>query len=120
MPLSRNAATEAVEAAFPPPLRNLTAPLCPSWISQNASPPSPVMCGYTTAKTALAAIAASTAEPPARKMSTPALEASACGDVTIPRGASVTGRPVRMSIGMSLTDQMPGGRAKPPNACSTS
>jgi hypothetical protein len=46
---------------------------------------------------ALAAIAASTAEPPARSTSAPALEASECGDVTMPRVANVTGRPVLIS-----------------------
>src|SRR3954463_3506021 len=49
------------------------------------------------ASTALAAIAASNAEPPARSTSRPAAEASECDDVTMPFGASVTGRPVRMS-----------------------
>src|SRR3979409_1609552 len=43
-------------------------------------------------------MAASTAEPPARRASTPACEASECGLVTMPLGASVTGRPVVMSI----------------------
>jgi hypothetical protein len=46
---------------------------------------------------ALAAIAASMAEPPARSTSKPALEASECGDVTMPRVESVTGRPVLIS-----------------------
>src|SRR5262249_37885960 len=63
-------------------------------MSQNASPPTPVMCGYTTLRTALAAMAASTAEPPALRTSVPASEASACGPATIPRNASVAGRPV--------------------------
>src|SRR5262249_16521775 len=52
------------------------------------------MCGYTTLSTALAAMAASTAEPPAFRTSTPASDASACGDDTIPRNPSVSGRPV--------------------------
>src|SRR5690349_1483086 len=46
---------------------------------------------------ALAAIAASTAEPPARSTSTPADDASECGVVTRPCVASVWGRPVLMS-----------------------
>src|SRR5579859_5120312 len=50
-----------------------------------------------TASMALVAIAASIAEPPARSTSTPALDASECGDVTKPLVASVTGRPVLMS-----------------------
>src|SRR3954471_5753810 len=49
------------------------------------------------ASTALAAITASIAEPPARSTSRPAAEANECGDVTMPFGASVAGRPVRMS-----------------------
>ena len=42
--------------------------------------------------------AASTAEPPARSTSTPAALASECGEVTMPFGASVAGRPVRISV----------------------
>jgi hypothetical protein len=94
MPLSRNQPMSARAAARPPPSRNLIFPDLPSWISQNASPPMLVMCGYKTANAALVAIAASTADPPARNTSTPAAEASACGEVTMPLGASVTGRPV--------------------------
>src|SRR5262245_43147495 len=52
------------------------------------------MCGYTTPRAALAAIAASTAEPPAFSASTPAPDASACGHVTMPRNASVGGREI--------------------------
>src|SRR5712691_6311869 len=66
-------------------------------MSQKASPPSPTMCGWTTDSTALAAMAASTAEPPAFSTSTPASEASGCGQVTMPRGASVGGRPMGKS-----------------------
>ena len=50
------------------------------------------------AQKALAAIAASTAEPPAFRISTPASEARAWGQATIPRGASVGGRPMCISI----------------------
>lgn len=46
-------------------------------MSQNASPPTDVMCGYTTFRTALVAMAASTAEPPARSAPIPAAEARA-------------------------------------------
>src|SRR5687768_10379109 len=60
-------------------------------MSQKASPPRLVMCGYTTASTALAAMAASTAEPPARSASRPASDASAWGHVTIPCRARVSG-----------------------------
>src|SRR6185437_131250 len=61
-------------------------------MSQNESPPTLVMCGYTTARTAAAAMAASTAEPPACSACTPAWEASVCGEATMPRYASVAGR----------------------------
>src|SRR5437763_8198327 len=54
------------------------------------------MCGYSTDSAAPAAIAASTAEPPARSASTPAAEASECGEATMPLGASVAGLPVCM------------------------
>src|SRR4029079_16557964 len=93
-PFAGSHASGALGAARPPPLRYLTLPVFPSWMSQKASPPRLVMCGYTTARTALAAIAASTAEPPPRNTSTPAADASECGDVTMPEGARVTGRPV--------------------------
>jgi hypothetical protein len=51
-----------------------------------------------TLKVALVAMAASTAEPPAFRISTPASDARACGHATMPRGASVGGRPVSISI----------------------
>src|SRR5258708_19731086 len=54
------------------------------------------MCGYSTDRAAPVAIAASTAEPPARSASTPAEEASACGETTMPRVAIVGGLPVWM------------------------
>ena len=57
-----------------------------------------VMWGYSTASAALVAMAASTAEPPARRTSTPAAEASEWGEVTSPLGARVTGRPVCVSM----------------------
>ena len=42
--------------------------------------------------------AASIAEPPARNASIPAALARLCGQVTMPFGANVAGRPVRMSV----------------------
>src|SRR6266568_8632445 len=54
------------------------------------------MCGYSTDRAAPVAIAASTAEPPARSASTPAAEASECGEATMPLGAIVAGLPVVM------------------------
>src|SRR5262245_22768011 len=61
------------------------------------------MCGYTTLRTALAAMAASTAEPPAFSTSMPAAEARAWGHVTMPRKARVTGRPVITRMPQTLT-----------------
>jgi hypothetical protein len=52
------------------------------------------MCGYATARTALIPIAASTALPPFRRMSTPVLLASECGVATIAFVARVGGRPI--------------------------
>src|SRR5258705_13665575 len=54
------------------------------------------MCGYSTDSAAPVAIAASTAEPPARSAATPAAEASECGEATMPLGAIVAGLPVFM------------------------
>src|SRR5229473_3244501 len=51
-----------------------------------------------TASVALVAIAASIAEPPARRISTPACEARLCGHATMPRRAKVGGRPVVILI----------------------
>jgi hypothetical protein len=42
-PVNQDALADA--AARPPPSRKRTAPVFASWISQNASPPTPVMCG---------------------------------------------------------------------------
>ena len=50
-----------------------------SWISAKRSPPTPHMCGYTTARVVAAASAASTALPPLSKASSPAAVASTCG-----------------------------------------
>src|SRR4030088_1570675 len=59
-----------------------------------------------TASTAAAAMAASTAEPPACKTWTPACEASEWGEVTMPRYASVAGRLVsRMRLAPSRRER---------------
>ncbi len=54
------------------------------------------MWGYSTDSAAPVAMAASTAEPPARSAATPAEEASECGETTMPLGAIVAGLPVAM------------------------
>src|SRR5258706_140234 len=65
-------------------------------MSQNASPPMPQPLGMTTARTAFVAIAASTAEPPARSKPSPAAVARWWGATTAPwrpraRGAGTRG-----------------------------
>src|SRR5262249_19168861 len=92
-PRARNQSMPADAAAGPAPSRKRTPPRRASWMSQNASPPMLVMCGYTTASTAPAAMAASTAEPPAARTSAPASEARACGHATIPDRAEPGARP---------------------------
>ena len=52
------------------------------------------MCGYTTAKVAPTATAASTAVPPERSTSRPATVASGWGEATIPRRPRAAGQRV--------------------------
>jgi len=56
-------------------------------MSMNTSPPTPVDCGSATAWTAAAATAASTALPPARRISTAAKVAAGCEVAAIPSAA---------------------------------
>ena len=63
----------------PDPLSASSRPAAASQISQNASPPIPQASPSTTARTALVAIAASTADPPARRIPRPASLARWCG-----------------------------------------
>jgi hypothetical protein len=63
-------------AAWPMPDNVRNVP-CRSPITQKASPPRPVKCGYVTHSAAPIAIAASMALPPARKTSRPASLANA-------------------------------------------
>ncbi|MGI4953890.1 MAG: hypothetical protein ACRYGM_18965 [Janthinobacterium lividum] len=51
-------------------------------------PPTPHICGSTTPWLKAQAMAASTALPPARSISTPASTASGCAATTMPRIAS--------------------------------
>src|SRR5215470_12973103 len=85
---------EAARADLPAPQRAASRPAPASWISQKLSPPTPFMCGYTTAIVAAVAIAASSALPPARRAATPLAEASTCGEATMPRGARDSGQRV--------------------------
>src|SRR5262245_27325103 len=92
MPRAAYHATLAAPAERPVPRSARSAPLRPSWISHTLSPPSPFMCGYTTAMVAAAAMAASRALPPARSAATPEAEASAWGEATMPRVARDSGQ----------------------------
>src|SRR5687768_16749535 len=86
------AAASAPEPARPAAAS--TSGLPGAWCtSANRSPPMPHMCWVVTARTALAAMAASAAEPPRRKSATPASEARWSTEQTIPLGAW-TVRPV--------------------------
>src|SRR5215467_11601042 len=58
----------------------------------------PFMWGYTTAMVAAAAMAASSALPPARSTAAPDCEASVCGDATRPRGERTSGHRVDEDI----------------------
>ena len=92
-PAARIATGSAAAGARPEPLRASWRPVAASQMSQNASPPMPQAQGITTPRTALVAMAASTAEPPARRMPRPAAVARWCGATTapvVPR-ASATG-----------------------------
>ncbi len=71
-PVARSQPASACEPARPDPLRAVCRPVAASQISQNASPPMPQPLGITTPSAAFVAIAASTAEPPARSTPRPA------------------------------------------------
>src|SRR5262249_50690908 len=70
--------------AQPLALRAYSFPLFASQYMTNRSPPTPFIIGSTTPTTALAAIAASTAEPPCSNTLTPAAEARVWLVATIP------------------------------------
>ncbi len=65
-PVARSQPASACEPARPEPLRAACRPVAASQVSQKASPPIPQPLGMTTPSAAFVAIAASTAEPPAR------------------------------------------------------
>ena len=81
--------------ARPDPLSAVWRPVAASQMSQNASPPIPQPWGMTTPSTAFVAIAASTADPPARSTPSPAAVARWWGATTAPcrpRGERQRGR----------------------------
>ena len=84
-PRSRSACAEAAAGARPEPLSATCSPAASSHTSQNASPPIPQPLGMTTPRTALVAIAASTAWPPAASTARPADVARWWGATTAPR-----------------------------------
>ena len=94
MPRAAYQSMVAARAARPTPQRARRLWRRASWISHTLSPPRPFMCGYTTAMVAAAAMAASSALPPARKAATPDWVASRCGVATMPRGARASGNRV--------------------------
>ena len=71
-PRSRSVAASIPRALRPDPLSATWRDSAASQISQNASPPMPQWFGTTTPSTAFVAIAASTADPPVRRMWRPA------------------------------------------------
>ncbi len=71
-PRARSAAGSAAAPARPEPFSACCRRSAASQMSQNASPPMPQNSGPTTASAAFAAIAASTADPPARRIPRPA------------------------------------------------
>ena len=84
---------DGVAAACRRGRRRRARPAAPSgrWTSANRSPPMPHMCCVVTARTALVAMAASAADPPARSMATPAPEATWSTEHTIPPAACSVG-----------------------------
>jgi hypothetical protein len=97
-PAFRQAPASAAAGARPDPLSAVWRPAAASQMSQNASPPMPQPLGMTTASAALVAMAASTAEPPARSTPRPAAVARWWGATTAPcrpraSGAGTSGRP---------------------------
>jgi hypothetical protein len=78
--------------ARPDPLKPARAPAAGSQTIAKRSPPRPHDIGSISARAALTAIAASTAEPPRLSTSTPMATASGCAAATIPWRATVTER----------------------------
>src|SRR5579885_635513 len=72
--------------AQPLPLRPVSVPVLASQQMANRSPPMPLLIGSTTPRVALAAMAASTAEPPRASTCAPACEASVWLVAAIPIG----------------------------------
>ena len=70
-------------------------PAVPSQCSRKAPPPSPELCGSTSASTSWIVMAASTALPPARSMSSPAWVASGFADAAMCRCAVDVASPAR-------------------------
>ena len=92
MPAARRPAASAAAGARPDPFSAVCRPSAASQMSQNASPPIPQPLGMTTPSTAFVAIAASTADPPARSTPSPAAVARWWGATTAPCGRGQAAR----------------------------
>ena len=75
-PAARSRSASAPAPARPDALSTAGTSSPGTCTSANRSPPGPQCCGHVTARTALAAIAASAALPPARSIATPAAVAT--------------------------------------------
>ena len=91
-PSARRSAALAPTPAWPTADSAAGAPE-PSCTRANRSPPMPHMCWVVTASTALAATAASAAEPPAWSAPTPAVDARWSTEHTMPVGACTVRAP---------------------------
>ncbi len=91
-PFSEKKAGVARLPARPDPLSATTFPVFAMRMRRKLSPPTPFMCGRTTARTPAIAIAASTALPPCRSTLAPVAVARAWSEVTAPAVPITSGR----------------------------
>ena len=102
----------------PPPRTALTFLVAASKYRQKASPPMPVLVGSHTFRHAVTATAASAAEPPFRRISSPAAVASDCEHATMPLVPSAHVRRLLKSIVVAEARHASavGGASEPPIA----
>ena len=92
-PTSSSSVQRAASAACGArPMKSSTCRSAPREISMSPMPAALDMNGSTTLSVEPTATAASTALPPATKISTPAIDASGCAEVTTPRRPMTVGR----------------------------
>ena len=95
-PTSSSSVQRAASAALGAhPMKSSTWRSLPREISMRPMPAAPDMNGSTTLRVDPTATAASTALPPARSISIPAIEASGCAEATAPRRPMTVGRYAR-------------------------